>query len=79
MTTTNDDRGPMSAAEYRFVICGLGLTQGAAAKLLGVSIRTSHAYANGRPIPKACAELLRDRLGYRGTWTVKPLSRDATK
>jgi hypothetical protein len=52
----------MSAVEYRFTICGLGLTQGTAANFLGVSIRTSHGYANDRPIPKACAELLRDRL-----------------
>jgi hypothetical protein len=74
MSTTRDDSGTMSAAEYRFVICGLGLTQGAAARLLGVSIRTSHSYANGGPTPKACAEVLRDKLGCRVTWAVKPHS-----
>jgi hypothetical protein len=49
----------VTAAQYRNALDHLGLSQGKAAEWLGVSIRTSHGYANGSPIPKAVAMLLR--------------------
>jgi hypothetical protein len=49
----------MTANQYRAVIERLGLTQGKAAKWLGISIRASHGYANGDPVPIAIAKLLR--------------------
>ena len=49
----------MTAKQYRAVLAKLGLTQAGAAELLGVSIRTSHGYANGDPIPEGYAKLLR--------------------
>jgi len=48
----------MNALQYRDLLKQLGLTQGKAAKLLGVSIRTSHAYANGATIPEPSARFL---------------------
>lgn len=44
---------------YRKALDKLGLTQAGAAEFLGVSIRTSHGYANGEPIPEGYAKLLR--------------------
>ena len=35
------------------------LTVGEAAEFLDISLRTSHGYANGDPIPEAIAKLLR--------------------
>ena len=49
----------MTANQYRSVLDKLGLTQAGAAEFLGVSIRTSHGYANGEPIPDRYAKLLR--------------------
>lgn len=49
----------MTANQYRSVLDKLGLTQAGAAEFLGVSIRTSHGYANGEPIPEGYAKLLR--------------------
>jgi DNA-binding XRE family transcriptional regulator len=49
----------MTAKQYRDALAKLGLTQGQAADFLGVSLRTSNAYANGEPIPEAVAKLLR--------------------
>jgi hypothetical protein len=50
----------MTANQYRTALDKLGLSQGAAADFLGISIRTSHGYANGEtPIPEAIAKLLR--------------------
>ena len=49
----------MSCNQYRDAISRLGLSQGAAAAFLGVSIRTSWGYANGEPIPVGYAKLLR--------------------
>jgi hypothetical protein len=37
----------------------LSVTQGEAAEMLGVSIRTSNGYANGEAIPEPVARLLR--------------------
>lgn len=49
----------MTPAQYRTALAKLEITQGEAAELLGVSIRTSHGYANGEPIPEGYAKLLR--------------------
>lgn len=49
----------MSRTQYRATIERLGLSQAAAAELLGISLRTSHGYANGIPIPDTAAILLR--------------------
>lgn len=49
----------MTANQYRAAIERLGLSQVTAARFLGVSIRTSHKYANGDRIPVAIAKLLR--------------------
>ncbi len=52
----------MTSTQYREAIARLGLSQGQAATFLGVSIRTSHGWANGDPIPKAVAMLLRTMI-----------------
>jgi DNA-binding transcriptional regulator YiaG len=49
----------MTPTQYRTALERLGLTQDAAAKFLVVSVRTSHGYANGQPIPEGYAKLLR--------------------
>jgi transcriptional regulator with XRE-family HTH domain len=49
----------MTPDQYRTAIERLGLTQAQAAEYLGVSVRTSHGYANGAPIPVAVEKLLR--------------------
>ena len=49
----------MNSTQYRNVLDRLNLSQAKAANLLGVSIRTSHGYANGDPIPEGYAKLLR--------------------
>lgn len=49
----------MTANQYRAALDALGLTQGAAAKFLGVALKTAHNYANGGAIPEATAKLLR--------------------
>jgi hypothetical protein len=51
---------PMNADEYRSATEKLGIgTQDRSAAFLDVSLRTSHGYANGAPIPKPVAMLLR--------------------
>jgi hypothetical protein len=49
----------MTANQYRTALEKLGLSQGAAADFLEVSLRTSWGYANGEPIPGGYAKLLR--------------------
>ncbi len=49
----------MTAKHYREALERLGLSQGSAAEWLGISIRSSHGYANGEPIPEPIAKLLR--------------------
>jgi DNA-binding XRE family transcriptional regulator len=49
----------MNQNQYRTALERLGLTQESAAQFLDVSLRTSHGYANGSPIPDATAKLLR--------------------
>ena len=49
----------MTPNQYRTALERLGLTQDSAAEFLGVSLRTSHGYANGSPIPEAVAKLFR--------------------
>lgn len=57
----------MTANQYHAALDALGLTQASAAKFLGVSVRTSHGYANGNHIPEGYAKLLRlmTRLGLK--------------
>ena len=50
---------PMTEKEYRKVLSHLMISQGEAARMLGLSIRASHGYANGAPIPISVAVLLR--------------------
>lgn len=45
--------------QYRNALDRLELTQDSAAQFLGISIRTSHGYANGLPIREGDAKLLR--------------------
>lgn len=49
----------MTPTQYRTALELLGLTQEGAAQLLDVSVRTSHGYANGSPIPEGYAKFLR--------------------
>ena len=49
----------MTTTQYRTALERLGLTQDKAAQFLDVSLRTSHGYANGSPIPEVTAKLLR--------------------
>ena len=49
----------MTANQFNAALAALDLTQAEAAKFLGISIRTSHGYANGNPIPEGYAKLLR--------------------
>lgn len=49
----------MTPTQYRIALERLGLTQDSAAHFLDVSLRTSHGYANGSPIPEMGAKLLR--------------------
>lgn len=49
----------MTPNQYRTALERLGLTQDSAAEFLGVSLRTSHGYANGAVIPETTAKLLR--------------------
>jgi|RhiMethySRZTD1v2_1073278.scaffolds.fasta_scaffold00200_47 hypothetical protein len=50
----------MTKEDYRAVLAALGLSQVAAAKVLGIADRTSRAYALGeRPVPEPVALALR--------------------
>lgn len=49
----------MNGEQYKKAIATLGMTQGAAAEFLGVSLKTSNSYANGAAIPEGTAKLLR--------------------
>lgn len=49
----------MTTNQFNAAIAALGLDQAGAAAFLGVSLRTSHGYANGASIPEATAKLLR--------------------
>ena len=50
----------MTATQYKAAIKALGLSQQKAGDWLGVSLRTSQAYALGEsPVPVATAKLLR--------------------
>lgn len=59
----------MTSNQYRSALKRLGLSQGSAAKLLGVSVRTSNGYANGGKIPKPVGKLLELIEKYQG-WKV---------
>ena len=50
----------MTPAEFRAALQALGVTQGAAAALLGVSLDGVNAWCNGRrPVPAPVARLVR--------------------
>jgi hypothetical protein len=49
----------MDAAQFRWVLDILRLSQAEAASYLGVSLRTANGYANGAPIPNTVAILLK--------------------
>lgn len=50
----------MTPKQFRAAIATLGLSQGAAAEFLGVSLRATHGWANDdAPVPEAVAKLLR--------------------
>jgi DNA-binding transcriptional regulator YiaG len=68
--------GHMTAEEYRDLIAALGLSQVAAAILLGVDERTSRRWASGeREIPPPVARFLRYLLatGTTGETAIKVL------
>lgn len=50
---------PMKSTEFRRLLADLGLTQEQAATMLGVSLRSTNGWANGKPIPLAVGELMR--------------------
>lgn len=52
-------RQPMDADEYRAAIEHFQMSQGEAAEFLGLSLRTSNAYANGGAIRMGDSMLLR--------------------
>lgn len=49
----------MTATQFRTALTKLGLSQERAGLWLGYSIRAVHGWANGEPIPKTVAKLLR--------------------
>lgn len=58
----------MTAAEYADAIDRLGLSQTAAAKLLGVDARTSRRWISGeRDVPEPAARFLRYLIATRKT------------
>lgn len=66
----------MTSDDYRQAIAALGLTQGAAARLLGVDERTSRRWANGeRDIPPPAERFLRYLIatGRSGEYAMKRL------
>jgi DNA-binding transcriptional regulator YiaG len=66
----------MTSDEYRKTIDKLGLTQGGAARLLGVDERTSRRWANGeRDIPPPAQRFLRYLIATKrsGNYAMKLL------
>jgi hypothetical protein len=49
----------MTAKQYRAMLDYFDVSQAEMAEFLGISVRTSHGYANGSPIPLATQRLLR--------------------
>jgi transcriptional regulator with XRE-family HTH domain len=49
----------MTPTQFRAALDRLSLTQAGAAEFLGISIRSAHGYANGKPVPEPVAKLLR--------------------
>ena len=68
----------MTAAEFRVAIAALGLTQGGAAELLGVCLRSVNGYAAGThrilgPVELVLNVLVEDiQSGLRGQRQVSP-------
>jgi DNA-binding XRE family transcriptional regulator len=52
----------MTPNELRSALAELGITQVQGAKLVGVSVRSMHAYSTGRKIPMPVAKLLRSHV-----------------
>jgi DNA-binding XRE family transcriptional regulator len=57
--------GRMTSHQYRNALDRLELTQESAAQFLGVSIRTSHTYANGGAIPESVAIALKLMIRFK--------------
>lgn len=55
----------VTPTQYRDAISRLGLSQVEAAHFLGLSVRTSHGYANDQPVPRAIALLLRLMIDWQ--------------
>jgi transcriptional regulator with XRE-family HTH domain len=55
--------GLMTGNQFRRALADLGLTQEAAAELLGLGERTVTGYAGGRPIPVPVAILINLMVG----------------
>ena len=55
----------MTADEYRNTLRALGINQAYASRFLGISLRTSHGYANGSRIPHSVAMVLRLLVQYK--------------
>ena len=71
----------MTSDEYRETIEQLGMTQGVAAKLLGVDDRTSRRWACGeREVPPPAERFLRYLIatGRSGEYAMKRLASDLT-
>jgi len=58
----------MDEREFSDILAILGWSQDHAAKVIGVSIRTANAWANGAPIPAAAAKVLRVANHRRFSW-----------
>lgn len=66
----------MTATEFREIIAALGLSQTAAAGLLGVDARTARRWANGeRDVPEPAARFLRylKATGRSGDYAIRKL------
>src|ERR1700736_5090263 len=68
--------GQMDATEYRAALGAMRLSQVRAGRWLGISGRTSHAYATGeRPIPRVVELCIRHHLKhgwYACQWEFRP-------
>ena len=64
------------STEYQTLIDQLDLRQGAAAKFLGVSLRTSNNWGTGsRPVPLAVLKLLRTAVNLGGVEKIDAFTR----
>lgn len=69
MTGRDLRKSTMTPHQYRAALAAVGLnTQARAAEFFDISIRSSHGYANGDPIPEAIVKCLRLMIKFK----VKP-------